>query len=212
MLRLPALVLLGSLMLLAVACDGGKGDDDPKSVDDKPAKADKPADDKPAASEESPIDKPSADWPTLAIAKVDDEVDGIKFSISLPPDKLKREVKAGDGTFPGYVTWNGANFLMDPSFTVQIDSFPPTDLEKAAKLMHPQPAEVTRQEALEGGGFLVSFIEKNKEFISVRAWRTSPTTNKVLRVTVQVRNSGGIANIDTLRPWMETVASSLVVQ
>jgi hypothetical protein len=208
-LYLPTFVLLGSLLLLASACDGGK-DGEPKSADAKPETA--KIDEKAPAPEESPIDKPSADWPTLALTKVDDEVDGIKFSISIPSDKLTREVKASDGTFPGYVTWNGANFLMDPSFTVQIDSFPPTDLEKAARLSHPHPAEVTRQEALEGGGFLVSFIETNKEFVSVRAWRTSPTANKVLRVTLQVRNTGGIANLDTLRPWLETVASSLVVQ
>jgi hypothetical protein len=203
-------LLLGSLIMLAPACDGGSKADESKSAaqPEKPAKTG----DKAPAPEESPIDKPSADWPTLALTKIDDEVDGLKFSISLPTDKLKREVKASDGTFPGYVTWNGANFLMDPSFTVQIDSFPPTDLERAAKLMHPQPAEVVRQEALEGGGFLVSFIETNKEFVSVRAWRTSPSTNKVLRVTLQVRNSGGIKNLDALRPWMETVASSLVVQ
>jgi hypothetical protein len=209
--RLSALVLLGSLTLLASACDGGK-ESEPKSADDKPAKPTAKGDEKKPAPGESPIDQPSADWPTLAITKVDDEVDGIKFSISLPSDKLKREVKASDGTFPGYVTWNGANFLMDPSFTVQIDSFPPTDLEKAARLMHAQPAEVVRQEALEGGGFLVSFIEKNQEFVSVRAWRTSAATSKVVRVTLQVRNTGGIKNLDTLRPWMETVASSLVVQ
>ena len=196
--------------MLAPACDGGSKADESKSAA-QPEKSAK-TEDKAPAPEESPIDKPSADWPTLALTKIDDEVDGLKFSISLPTDKLKREVKASDGTFPGYVTWNGANFLMDPSFTVQIDSFPPTDLERAAKLMHPQPAEVVRQEALEGGGFLVSFIETNKEFVSVRAWRTSPSTNKVLRVTLQVRNSGGIKNLDALRPWMETVASSLVVQ
>jgi hypothetical protein len=201
------LLLLGSLTMLAAACDGGS-----KTDETKPAAESDKTDEKTPAPEESPIDKPSADWPTLAITKVDDEVDGLKFSISLPSDKLKREVKASDGTFPGYVTWNGGNFLMDPSFTVQIDSFPPTDLERAASLHHPQPAEVVRQEALEGGGFLVSFIEKNKEFVSVRAWRTSPTTNKVLRVTLQVRNTGGIKNLDTLRPWMESVASSLVVQ
>jgi hypothetical protein len=201
------LLLLGSLTMLAAACDGGS-----KTDETKPAAESDKTEEKTPAPEESPIDKPSADWPTLAITKVDDEVDGLKFSISLPSDKLKREVKASDGTFPGYVTWNGGNFLMDPSFTVQIDSFPPADLERAASLHHPQPAEVVRQEALEGGGFLVSFIEKNKEFVSVRAWRTSPTTNKVLRVTLQVRNTGGIKNLDTLRPWMESVASSLVVQ
>jgi hypothetical protein len=209
MSRLPTLVLFASLLLTS-ACDGGK-EGEPKSAEDEAAKPDK-AKAEASAPEESPIDKPSADWPTLALTKIDDEVDGIKFSISLPTDKLKREVKASDGTFPGYVTWNGANFLMDPSFTVQLDSFPPTDLEKAARLSHPHPAEVTRQEELPGGGYLVSFIEKNKEFVSVRAWRTSPTANKVVRVTLQVRNTGGIANLDALRPWMETVASSLVVQ
>lgn len=207
MSRQRCVVLFGSLLLLAGACDGGS-DREAKSTGDKTEKAEA----KKPAPEESPIDKPSADWPTLALTKVDDEVDGLKFSLSLPADKLKREVKASDGTFPGYVTWNGANFLMDPSFTVQIDSLPPKDLESAARLTHPQPAEVTRQEALEGGGFLVSFIETNKEFVSVRAWKTSPSTSKVLRVTLQTRNTGGIANLDTLRPWLETVASSLVVQ
>src|SRR5262249_31509146 len=149
MSRLPStFVFLGSLTLLTLACDA-KQDAEPKSD----AKAEKAkAEEKKPAPEESPIDKPSADWPTLALTKVDDEVDGIKFSLSIPSDKLKREVKVSDGTFPGSVTWNGANFLMDPSFTVQIDSFPPSDLAAAAREAetHPQPAEVTRQEALEG--------------------------------------------------------------
>lgn len=210
LLRTSTLVLLGSLTMLAPACDDGSKADDPKSAA-QPEKSDK-TEEKAPTPEEAPINKPSADWPTLATTKVDDEVDGLKFSISLPSDKLKREVKLTDGTFPGYVTWNGANFLMDPSFTVQIDSFPPADLEKAAALRHPQPAEVVRKEALEGGGFLVSYIESSKEFLKVRAWRTSPSTSKVLSVTIQVRNVGGIENLDTLRPWLETVASSLVVQ
>src|SRR5688572_22949105 len=95
-------VFLGALALLTPACDS-KPEAEPKS-DAKPDKA-KTDEKKAPAPEESPIDKPSADWPTLALTKVDDEVDGIKFSISLPADKLKREVKASDGTFPGYVTW-----------------------------------------------------------------------------------------------------------
>ena len=211
MTRLPlTLVLLASLALLALACDSKEAE--PKS--DAKSDKDKTEAKKAPAPEESPIDKPSADWPTLALTKLDDEVDGIKFSLSLPADKLKREVKVTDGTFPGYVTWNGANFLMDPSFTVQIDSFPPSDLAAAAREAetHSQPAEVTRQEALEGGGFLVSYVEKNKEFVSVRAWRTSPSTSKVLRVNLQVRQTEPIPNLDALRAWMESVAISLVVQ
>jgi hypothetical protein len=207
--RLPQIVLLCSFVWLA-ACDGDK----PADGESKDAgKSDKAEAAKPAvANEESPFEAPSADWPTLALSKVDDAVDGLAFSISLPVDKLKKEVKPSDGTFSGYVTWNGASFV-DPSFTVQIDSLPPADLAAAARgvKMHPQPAEVTRQEELEGGGFLVSYIETSKQFVSVRAWRTSPSTNKVVRVTLQMRNSKPIANIDALRGWMETVAISFTV-
>jgi hypothetical protein len=210
MSRLRFRFTLFGLLALASACDGGsQKDGEPKTA----AKSDK-SEKKAPAPEESPIDKPSADWPTLALTKVDDEVDGIKFSLSLPADKLEREVKASDGPFPGYVTWNGANFLMDPSFTVQVDSSPPTDLADAARkaAVAPQPGDVARKEELEGGGFVVSFVEKTNEFVRVEAWRTSPSTNKVLRAKVQVRQTEPIPNLDALRSWMETVASSLVVQ
>ncbi|PRQ07867.1 hypothetical protein [Enhygromyxa salina] len=209
-------VILALAVASVAACDSQPkpANDNDKAAAAKPEAA-PPAEDKASGDDLDPS-KPSSDWPTVALTKVEDEVDGIAFSIELPPAELllPREVKKSDGTFPGYVTWNGRNPLMDPSFTVQIDSFPPADLEALARKIktHPQPAEITRQEQLEDGGMLLSFIETSKQFVSVRVWRTSATTQKVVRVTLQVRDVGPIPNLDALRPWMEQVASSFTVE
>jgi hypothetical protein len=211
------LCALSVLCLLVSGCDSkSETKSDAKAKTEEPAKAKTDAEAKPepeAKPDEVDPSKPSADWAKEALTKVEDEVDGIKFSIELPAN-LKREVKASDGTFPGYVTWNGPNPFMDPSFTVQIDAFPPADLEAAARKVetHPKPAEVTRKEELPDGGMLLSYIETSKEFVNVRAWRTSPSSKKVVRVTVQLRSTGEIPDLDALRAWMEQVVSSFAVQ
>jgi hypothetical protein len=211
--------LTAAFLVLGLACDKKEAPDEKASEDakaeakDEAKDAAKDADEVAAKADEIDPSKPSADWPKQPLAKVEDEVDGVKFTIALP-EKLRREVKESDGTFPGYVTWNGANPLMDPTFTVQIDSFPPADLDAAARKVdtHPQPAEVARKEQLPDGGMLLSFTETSKKFVSVRAWQTSASTQKVVRVTLQVRDSQPIPNLDELRPWMESVASSFAVQ
>lgn len=204
-LGLSTFMLLGSLATLASACDVPH-EGEPKSVQQRRVPNPEP--------KSRPLDQPSVDWPTMALAKVDDEIDGVRFSLSLPSGWLGRKALPRADTAPPSVTWRGANPSMDPSITVQIDDSPPATLAVAASepLFHSQPTEVTRQEELEGGGFLISFVESDKDFASVVVWRTSAATHKVVRVNVHVRNTGGIANLDALRPWMQTVASSLVVQ
>ena len=217
LLRL-AIPLVG-LLILAPACDKGSGEGDKTSKtnddeSDKKGAADKKGEaDKPDEKDELDPSKPSKDWATEGLSKVEDKVDDIAFSIELPAD-LEKEVKASDDTFPGYVTWNGPNPLMDPSFTVQVATFPPADLAAAARKVetHPNPAELARKEELEGGGFLVSFTETSKEFVNVRAWRTSPSSDKTVRVTIQTRASDPIENIDALRKWMEKVALSFALE
>lgn len=206
--RTRPLVLTLALACIS-ACDSKPADADAKPADAATkAAGDKKADEKPKADDLDPS-KPSADWPNEALTKTENEVDGIAFSIELPAG-VKPKVKKGDGTLPGYVTWNGANPLMDPTITVQIDSFPPADLEAVGRKVktHPQPAEAARQEQLEDGGMLFSMVETSKKFVSVRVWRTSPSTKSVVRVTLQHRDGEPIANLDALRAWMEKIAVS----
>ena len=204
--RNVVLALLLSPTLLASGCDDAKEGSKAAAADpaEKEAAKEKAADDLfgPDPS------KPTRDWPEEALDTVEDEVDGIEFSLDIPA-KLKREEKKNDGTFPGYVTWNGGNPFMDPSITVNVETFPPKDLDDAVKGMENEstPRKVERKQAIEGDGFMVSAIEPSKEFVIAQAWQKAG--DKTITVTVMQRDEKAIPNLDELRPWMEAVAMSL---
>ncbi len=159
------------------------------------------------------MDAPSVDWSAQALTKTSDKVDSIAFSVALPPN-LQREEKISDGTFPGYVTWNGPNPFLDPTFTAQIDAFPPETLSKAEKgaLRGTEPREILGSGEVDGGGFFVSAAETSKQYINVEAWQTSAASGKVVRFSIGFRSSEAIANLDKLRLWMESVATSFQVE
>jgi hypothetical protein len=168
---------------------------------------------KPGDKVEVTMDGPSLDWSGTERKNISDTVDGIPFSIDLPA-QLKREEKASDGTFPGYVTWNGPNPFLDPSFTAQIATFPPKDLAEAeaSALRGTDPREILSKGELAGGGFCVSAAETSKKYLNVEVWQTSASTGKVVRFSIGTRSSDAIPNLDKLRLWMEAVVSSFKVQ
>ena len=166
-----------------------------------------------AAKPDINFDGPSMDWSKQALTKVSDTVDGMAFSIELP-GQLEREEKKNDGTFPGYVTWNGPNPFMDPTFTAQEATFPPADraAAEASALRGSEPRELLHSADLEGGGFVVSVAETSKQFLSVQAWKTAASSGKVVRFSIGLRTKDPMDNLDALRIWMETIVSSFDVQ
>lgn len=196
----PATTILSILAAVSLFACGKDKDKEP----DKDSKRE---------SVEVSMDAPSVDWSAQALKNTSDTVDGIAFSINLPAN-LKREVKIDDGTFPGYVTWNGPNPFLDPSFTAQIATFPPKDLAEAEKsaVRGSDPREIIGKGELDGGGFFVSAAETSKQYINVEVWRTSAATGKVVRFSIGTRSEGPIPNLDKLRLWMETVVTSFEVK
>tara|TARA_R110002073_G_scaffold336295_2_gene531874 strand:+ start:26381 stop:26956 length:576 start_codon:yes stop_codon:yes gene_type:complete len=188
----PALALLS--ILCALSCGNAKTNED-----------------KGKAPEVS-MKEPSTDWASAPLQKISDIVDGVKFSVKLP-DHLKREEKANHGTFPGYVTWNGPNPFLDPTFTAQIPDFPPKDIAAAesSALRLGDPKEVLGKGELAGGGFFVSVAETTKKYLKVEAWRPSASTGKVVRFSIGTRSSEPIADLDKLRLWMESIVLSFEV-
>lgn len=195
--------LLLTVLLMTTAASCGK---------DKDSSTESEAKKKPDNSDVN-FDGPTLDWAKAPLEKVSDVVDGIPFSIELPP-RLEREEKKADDDFPGYVTWNGPNPFLDPSFTAQEMTFPPANLEAAESgaTLGADPKEVLRSEELEGGGYLVSVAEASKQFLSVQVWRTSASTSKVVRFGISTRSKNPIEGIDELRAWMEKVVLSFAVE
>lgn len=189
-------VILTVIALPACGKDG-------ESTESKPSKAAPGRD----------ITAPTLDWPQQPLTRVQDAVDGVEFSLELPP-KLVREEKKGDDTFPGYVTWNARNFLTNPGFTVQITGMPPANVEEAARMaaIHPQPATVITKENLPGNGFMVTMHENTRQFMQVQAWRTSAKTSKVVSLSIGLRHGKAIEPFDAMRAWMEKVARSFRVK
>lgn len=202
---------LAALLALALSVGGGcgKSDDSKSKSAGSGGAAGAPA--KPTG--EVNFDTPTVAWQNAALTKVSDAVDGVAFSVELP-ERLSREEKKNDGTFPGYVTWNGPNAFLDPSFTAQEVTFPPADLAAAENSMKRggEPRDVVRSEELEGGGYLVSVIETSRKYISVQVWKTSAATKKVFRFSIGQRSSNPIAELDALRQWMEKVVTTFSVE
>jgi hypothetical protein len=156
-------------------------------------------------------EKKAIDWTKQPLKTVKDTVDGIAFSVDLP-DGLNREVKKGDDTFPGYVTWTAkGNFFEAPGFTVQpVLSFPES-LERAAESTMTLPEQrVTHKEALPGGGYLLVISDVSKEFLDVTATRKN-AAGKPVRFSVSERRSKGIPNFEAEQAWMIKVAKTFLL-
>ena len=149
----------------------------------------------------------SRDWPSEPIAKVEAEIDGVGFSLSLP-DKLGQEIQERDDETSPHVAWTTANSLLDPSFVVTMPRFPPSDLESAATKASNKGREVVQQQSLDGGGFMVSVVEDTKKYVAVNAWQPTGTDGKMLQLSVSVRSSKPLENLDALRAWLESVVGS----
>ncbi len=193
-----------SLAFLVLGCSGNK-DGDKSPADESKAKQ------LPVASDVGP------DWSKRQIAPVSAVVDGVAFTVSLP-DKLKQEIKKSDGTYPGYVTWTDAvNPLDAPVFTVQLDTFPPSTLEQAARSLMGMKKDrtVTVKEKLTDG-FLVAAEEPSKKFLHVQVWRFYPkgakgAKQKVVHFSIVHRTSAAMPHIEPLRAWFIKVARSFEV-
>ncbi len=186
------------LVVLVAACACSSSKDDNAFSKDKGTSS-------PAAP------KLTGDWSKRATKPVNDVVDGIKFTVSLP-DRLSREVKQADDTFPGYVTWqHKGNFFDMPGFTAQIDGMPPSDLESAARelkgLRNDRTIHLKQKLA---DGYLVASHEKANAFLHVKIWRKH-SSGKLVGFSIMQRNSEGIPNFDAQRGWMLNVARSFKV-
>lgn len=148
---------------------------------------------------------PPVDWLTVELTKVDEAIDGVEFSLSLPTSNLDRIAD-----YPGSLLWMGVN-VMDPHFEVDIDDHAPTSIDQA---FDPKPKEAGSMnfEKLKDGGALASYVRLDKEIVRVRVWGRSPTTKKFVCVKMEVYKSRWIGDADQQLPWMETIAKSLVVR
>lgn len=186
-------VLLISAVLLGFGCDK------------KSDQADKAKETKDTGNKDEA--KPP-DYHNLAIKKVEDAVDGIAFSIDLPAG-LVREVKKGDDTLGGYVTWSAKNpFGETPTYTVQAVDSLPDSLESAVTMGQPMnPHDVVQKHQVDGG-FMVSYVEKSRSFIEVAAWRKAPS-GKTIKCYSLVRTTKPIQDkLGVLREFMEKVVMS----
>jgi hypothetical protein len=192
---IPLLVLaLG----LAPACKKSDGDGD---SDEKKSSG-------MAASSEDGESKP-IDWPREKLTEYQGSVDGIAFKVRLPEHRLRREDKKGDGTFPGYATWNAKGNPFDaPGFTVQpVEAFPES-VESLKSRMHMPEQKVTVAEALPGGGFLEVVEEASKQYLSVTVYRKN-AAGKGMRYGISERRSKGIPGFEAEKAWAIEVAKSL---
>ena len=156
--------------------------------------------------EEKPID-----WPKEKLTEYKGSVDGIAFAVKLPEHRLKREDKKGDGTFPGYATWNAkGNPFTAPGFTVQPVEFFPESVESLKNGAHMPEQKVTQAEALPGGGFLLVVEEASKQYLQVTVYKKT-AAGKGMRYGVQERSSKGIPEFESRKAWAIDLAKSLTL-
>lgn len=190
-------------LALAVAACGGKRDDASAGQPGAPAgKAPAPAHPAAAADPFTPRDVSGA-----ALAKVDDAIGAVGFSIDLPSG-LVREAK------DAYVTWSWPDGMFNaPSITVQLIDVPPASLEAAvaaAKLTSDPELVVATQEAVPGG-FLVSVHRPDDRFLSTDLSR-GVADGKALRCSVTARTGDKQGPIPARAATMklaETICRSL---
>ena len=103
---------------------------------------------------------PPVDWLAVELTKVDEAIDGVEFSLSLPTSNLDRIVGHS-----GSLLWTGIN-VVDPHFEVDIDDHAPTSIDQA---FDPKPKEAgsMKFEKLKGGGALASYVRLDKEIVRV---------------------------------------------
>lgn len=204
-----SLGLVWVLVLALVGAAGCKKEEKSSSTGD----GDKEAMGAMSASQEEEADKP-IDWPKEKRNVYQGTADGIAFTVEIPEPRLAIEVKKGDDTLPGYVTWNAkGNFLDAPGFTVrplpaQLYPSSPEDL-KTRGIMNPAQ-KVTLAEALPGGGFLQVTEEPSKHYLSVKVYRKN-AAGKAVTFEISERRSKGIPSFEGEKAWAIAVAKSLTL-
>jgi len=196
-----AFLVVSILSLVCCAC--GSKDETKGQATDPGAKA-KAAD----PTEEDPF--AFIDFQALKRVVTQETVDGIAFTVELPEHRLyKKEIKKGDGTFPGYVTWQ-LGFRDGPGFTVQPVDFPASaELLKDGLLGRGQT--VTLAEALPDGGLLQVVDEDTKKYFQITVYRKN-AAGKSARFSVSERRRDPIPGYDAEKAWALTVAKSFTLK
>jgi hypothetical protein len=145
-----------------------------------------------------------ADWAGRELKPTEGAVAGLSFTIGLP-DGLKKSDALSSETSTAWEAAAGKS--TGPSISVAKLALPPATLKDAVTRSGGAEIAIARQEAIEGGGFIVTGHSNDKGLVKVDVYKKAG--EEALWCSAMQAKEGGLSKFEESKAWLEKVCLSM---